>query len=72
MGYPYAGSAYVYTQRSFGGAVGFLAGWSLMLDYLFLPMINYLVIGLFLNIAFPGVPSWVGKAGERVRFPPQK
>ncbi|MFP3354281.1 Putrescine importer PuuP, partial [Pseudoalteromonas sp. SIMBA_153] len=37
---------------------GFLAGWSLLLDYLFLPMINYLLIGLFLNIAFPAVPAW--------------
>ncbi|WP_350348111.1 APC family permease [Agromyces sp. G08B096] len=57
--YPYAGSAYVYTQRTFGGAIGFLAGWSLMLDYLFLPMINYLVIGIYLEAAFPGVPAWV-------------
>ena len=59
MAYPYAGSAYVYTQRSFGGAVGFLAGWSLMLDYLFLPMINYLVIGIYLEVAMPAVPAWV-------------
>ncbi|MBT8767808.1 APC family permease [Metapseudomonas boanensis] len=57
--YPIAGSAYSYTSKSFGPAVGFLAGWSLLLDYLFLPMINYLVIGLFLNIAFPEVPAWV-------------
>ncbi|MFE6253805.1 APC family permease [Agromyces sp. NPDC057865] len=59
VAYPYAGSAYVYTQRSFGGGVGFLAGWSLMLDYLFLPMINYLVIGIYLEAAFPAVPAWV-------------
>ncbi|WP_342245022.1 APC family permease [Pseudomonas sp. OTU5201] len=57
--YPIAGSAYSYTSLSFGPSVGFLAGWSLLLDYLFLPMINYLVIGLFLNIAFPEVPAWV-------------
>lgn len=57
--YPYAGSAYVFAQRSFGPGVGFLSGWSLMLDYLFLPMINYLVIGIFLNAAFPEVPAWV-------------
>ncbi len=57
--YPIAGSAYSYTSLSFGPCVGFLAGWSLLLDYLFLPMINYLLIGLFLNIAFPMVPAWV-------------
>ena len=59
VAYPYAGSAYVYTQQSFGGAVGFLTGWSLLLDYLFLPMINYLIIGIYLSSAFPAVPSWV-------------
>lgn len=59
VAFPYAGSAYVYTQRSFGGAVGFLAGWALLLDYLFLPMINYLVIGLYLGDSFPAVPQWV-------------
>ncbi len=62
--YPIAGSAYSYTSLSFGPGVGFLAGWSLLLDYLFLPMINYLVIGLFLNIAFPEVPAWVFVVGS--------
>ncbi len=57
--FPYAGSAYVYAQRTFGPGIGFLSGWSLMLDYLFLPMINYLVIGIYLEAAFPGVPAWV-------------
>lgn len=59
VAYPYAGSAYVYTQRSFGGSVGFLSGWALLLDYLFLPMINYLVLGIYLSASFPGIPSWV-------------
>ena len=57
--FPFAGSAYTYTQRSFGPGIGFLAGWSLLLDYLFLPMINYLVIGLYLNAAFPFMPAWI-------------
>lgn len=57
--YPAAGSAYTYTQRSFGAPAGFLAGWSLLLDYLFLPMLNYMVIGLYLNAALPGIPTWV-------------
>lgn len=55
---PVAGSAYTYTQRTFGAPVGFLAGWSLLLDYLFLPMLNYLVIGLYLNAALPALPAW--------------
>ncbi|MEG0246448.1 MAG: APC family permease [Pseudomonas sp.] len=56
--FPVAGSAYSYTNIAFGPNVGFLAGWSLLLDYLFIPMINYLLIGLFLNIAFPSIPVW--------------
>ena len=39
--------------------MGFLAGWSLLLDYLFLPMLNYMVIGLYLNAAVPSIPQWV-------------
>jgi amino acid transporter len=56
---PVAGSAYTYTQKTFGAPIGFLAGWSLLLDYLFLPMINALVIGIYLNAALPDVPAWV-------------
>lgn len=59
VAYPVAGSAYTYTQKSFGAPIGFLAGWSLLLDYLFLPMLNYLVIGIYLNAALPAVPQWV-------------
>lgn len=56
---PFAGSAYTYTQKTFGAGVGFAAGWALLLDYLFLPMINYLVIGLYLSAALPMIPAWV-------------
>jgi putrescine importer len=55
---PFAGSAYTYTQKSFGAGIGFVAGWALLLDYLFLPMINYLVIGIYLSAAFPMIPAW--------------
>jgi putrescine importer len=57
--YPVAGSAYTYAQKSFGAPIGFLAGWSLLLDYLFLPMLNYLVIGIYMGAALPAVPTWV-------------
>lgn len=57
--HPYAGSAYTYTQKSFGPHLGFMTGWALMLDYVFLPMINYLVIGIYLNAAFDMIPIWV-------------
>ncbi|GAA4141724.1 APC family permease [Leifsonia shinshuensis] len=57
--FPVSGSAYTYTQQSFGGHIGFLTGWTLMLDYLFLPMINFLLIGIYLNTQFPDIPQWV-------------
>lgn len=56
--FPYAGSAYTYTQKSLGSHAGFYAGWILLLDYLFLPMINYLLIGIYLHAEFPVVPVW--------------
>ena len=54
--YPVAGSAYTYTQQSFGGAVGFLTGWAMLLDYLFIPMINFMVIGTYMQTRFPNIP----------------
>ncbi|MFD1706287.1 APC family permease [Siminovitchia sediminis] len=57
--YPYAGSAYTYAQKSINSHVGFFAGWVLLLDYLFLPMINYLAIGIYLNAEIPSIPIWM-------------
>lgn len=57
--YPVAGSAYTYSQQAFGGTTGFLTGWVLMLDYLFIPMINFLILGLYVGTQFPSVPTWV-------------
>jgi len=37
--HPYAGSVYSYTRKTFGSSLGFLAGWTLLLDYIFLPML---------------------------------
>ncbi|WP_321157852.1 APC family permease [Providencia stuartii] len=53
---PLAGSAYSYVQRTFGGTLGFLVGWAQLLDYLFLPIINYIAIGIFVHEAFPSIP----------------
>lgn len=57
--FPVAGSAYAYATRSFGPNVGFLAGWALLLDYVLLPLVNYLVIGIYLNILFPAIAPWI-------------
>ncbi|HVI42153.1 MAG TPA: APC family permease [Anaerovoracaceae bacterium] len=57
--YPIAGSAYSYAQRAINPHIGFLAGWAILMDYLLIPMINYLVAALFLQPIFPNVPAWV-------------
>lgn len=56
---PSAGAAYTYTKAGFGRHAGFLTGWTIMIDYILLPMLNYLLIGLYLNEQFSGVPAWV-------------
>ena len=56
---PSAGSAYAYTRVGLGSGVGFLTGWTVMIDYILLPMLNYLLIGLYLAERFPSVPAWV-------------
>ncbi|MGO0059309.1 APC family permease [Brevibacillus fluminis] len=61
--YPTAGSAYTYTSRTINPHVGFLVGWSALLDYLFLPMINALLTKIYLSAAFPDVPGWIWIVG---------
>lgn len=57
--FPVAGSAYTYVQQSFGGVAGFLTGWLLLLDYLFIPMLNFLILGLYVNSQFPSIPMQI-------------
>ncbi|MHA3683447.1 APC family permease [Leucobacter sp. HY1908] len=59
--YPESGSSYTYVRRTIDGRVGFLVGWATMLDYLFLPMVIWLIGGSYLQAQFPGVPMpvWI-------------
>lgn len=57
--YPVAGSAYTYAQQSFGGLLGFFTGWLMLLDYLFIPMLNFMFIGIYMHEQFPDVPAQV-------------
>ncbi|WAL39631.1 APC family permease [Brevibacterium sp. BRM-1] len=54
-----AGSAYAYARAGFGSRIGFLTGWAVLMDYVLLPMLNYLLIGVYLHEQFPAVPGWV-------------
>lgn len=57
--FPSAGSAYTYAQKAISPHVGFMVGWSSLLDYLFMPMINILLAKIYLEAIFPGTPSWI-------------
>ncbi|MFB6610277.1 APC family permease [Agromyces sp. NPDC056379] len=76
--YPIAGSAYTYVQRAVNPWLGFLTGWVMLIDYLLLPMICYLLFGIYMNEFVPGVPvavwvvaaaalgAWTNIAGVKV------
>lgn len=57
--FPIAGSAYTYVRKSLDSRAGFIVGWAILLDYLFLPLVIWLIGGAYLNGRFPSVPFWV-------------
>jgi amino acid transporter len=57
--YPVSGSAYTYVRKSLDARLGFIVGWAILLDYLFLPLVIWLIGGAYLTGQFPGVPFWV-------------
>lgn len=54
--YPEAGSTYAYTSKSLHPAAGFLAGWAMTLDYILIPMLSVIFIGLTANKLWPEMP----------------
>lgn len=57
--YPVAGSAYTYVNKSVQPHAGFMTGWLMLLDYMLVPMICYLLVGVYVNTFFPSIPVWV-------------
>ncbi|WP_434655685.1 APC family permease [Pseudomonas sp. R3-56] len=57
--FPVAGSAYSYVRKAISPKLGFIAGWAVLLDYLFLPMAIWLIGAAYLHSAFPAVPQWI-------------
>jgi putrescine importer len=54
--YPMAGSAYTYVGRTFNPHLGFLAGWSMFLDYLVIPLISAIIPALAIQRLLPFIP----------------
>lgn len=57
--FPAAGSAYTYTRETMHPGLGFVVGWAALLDYLLLPVVNALLIRIYMEALFPDVPGWI-------------
>lgn len=59
--FPIAGSVYSYAARSLGPAIGFFAGWAILLDYLLIPTLTYVTSAIAAQSALPAIPQavWV-------------
>ena len=57
--FPTAGSAYTYARKGLNAKLGVLAGWIVLLGYVFFPMAIWLIGAEYLGGAVPAVPSWL-------------
>lgn len=57
--FPYAGSIYSYVSKGFNPHIGFVAGWTLLSDYILCPALLYLFAGLWMSGITPNIPPFV-------------
>jgi len=59
--YPVAGSAYTYVGKAIHPFIGFVAGWSMFMDYLFIPILCIIFSSIAANHMFPFIPlaAWI-------------
>ncbi|MCM3240410.1 APC family permease [Heyndrickxia oleronia] len=57
--FPAAGAAYTFTQKSLSPHIGFIVGWTIILDYVFSPMISALLLGIAMRAYFPSIPMYI-------------
>ena len=61
--FPAAGSTYTYTRKAINANLGVVAGWIVLLGYVFFPMAIWLIGASYFSAAVPAVPSWVWLIG---------
>lgn len=61
--FPAAGSTYTYTRKAINDKLGVVAGWIVLLGYVFFPMAIWLIGASYFSAAVPAVPSWVWLIG---------
>jgi putrescine importer len=59
--YPSAGSAFTYVAQEINPAMGYVTGWSMVMDYMLNPLICTVWCAGQANQFAPGVPTWVWK-----------
>ncbi|MDX2032186.1 MAG: amino acid permease [Blastocatellia bacterium] len=57
--FPDAGSTYTYAAKALHPTAGFFAGWALILDYILIPMLSVIFVGLTANKVWPEAPYWL-------------
>jgi putrescine importer len=57
--FPESGSTYAYATRSFNPTIGYFAGWGMILDYILVPMLSMIFLGLTAQKLVPQVPYFV-------------
>ncbi len=59
--YPSAGSAYTYVGKGLHPYLGFVAGWSMFMDYMFIPILCVIFTSITANHMLPFIPYhfWV-------------
>ncbi len=55
--FPVSGSVYGYTSRGINKPVGFLTGWTMLLDYLLVPTLLYVVAAQAMSGIVPEIPA---------------
>src|SRR6266852_7862875 len=56
--YPSAGSAFTYVGQEIHPALGYVTGWSMVMDYMLNPMICIILCSDLSLLFAPGVPRW--------------
>jgi len=55
--FPTSGSVYAYVAGGVGETAGFLAGWTLLLDYLLSPTLLFVICAVAVHSAIPAIPK---------------
>lgn len=55
--YPSSGSAYTYVSKGLHPYLGFLAGWSMFMDYMFIPILCIIYTSITANHLLPFIPQ---------------